>query len=232
MAKKTAPAGPRLVKTALRIDFVEGLKPWIELREVLRAAGGKPDAEVQAGPMVLEDPKKKTRVILQVRGLIIEDEAPADLLTSYRNIIGMASKINNASAFPSTSLVRFDSIQIHAHPSSFATLLDILTSALLRQNPITTGATDVALIFDKRENGTLYHTQIGPMEPDQLQREFLKWELKSSPDVFTFIGLDFEEHTDMAFDLERLKSLSQKAVTWQQAQRELVQRMIDRQEES
>lgn len=231
MAKKTAPAGPGLVKTTLRIDFVEGLKPWIELRELLRAAGGKPDAEVQAGALVLEDQRKRSRVILQVRGLVIQDELPRSTRHSYRQMLATASKIDAASTFPRAALVRFDSIFIQPYKSTFVELKEAISAAFVRENDVTEGTTDFALIFDQREEEILRHTQIGPMQADQLQEQFLKWELDRKPDIFAFLGLDYERSVEMAFDVDDWTRIAAEAAAWQKTQCDTICRTIDGLEE-
>jgi hypothetical protein len=72
------------------------------------------------------------------------------------------------------------------------------------------------MVFDERDEGLLRHIQIGPMDAEQLRREFLRWPPDTLPDTFLFLGLDYEYNKEMAFDLQVLRQVGRDAASWQE----------------
>ena len=65
--------------------------------------------------------------------------------------------------------------------------------------------------------------QLGPMEPKELQTNFLRWERDSIPDLFLFMGLGFQWNVEMEYTSQELGSVLADARSWQESAIQLVQ---------
>ena len=211
-----------LVKTVVRLEFSEPTHPWLEMREILRVAGENPTAELQANPMVLDQPEKRQRVVLAVRSLMLEQELPASADQSLEQALEAITRLNDASNLPPVKQVRHDSVFIEPYPLPFHELVVFLKERFLRSNAMVDSATDVGLVFDEHEGEIVKHIQIGPMDAEQLRREYLQWPGEGIPDTFLFIGLGYVSNREAPYEVESLREFLQSAVAWQASQAEAI----------
>jgi hypothetical protein len=211
-----------LVKTTVRLDFSEAMRPWVEIREIMRVAGGDPTAELGAEPLVLEQSEKRQRILLQVRALWLEHESPPSADQSVGQAVEVIARLNDASKFPPMKQMRHDSVFIEPYPLPFHELVVFLKERFLRSNAIVDSATDIGLVFDEHEDEVVKHIQIGPMDGEQLRREYLRWPRESIPDTFLFVGLGYVASSEAPYEAESLRAFLQSAVAWQVTQAEAI----------
>lgn len=204
-----------LVKSTVRLEFSEATHPWLEMREILRVAGENPTAELQANPMVLDQPEKRQRVVLAVRTLMVEQELPASADQSLAHAVDMITRLNDASQLPALKEIRYDSIFIEPYSLPFHELVVFLKQRFLRSSAVVDSATDIALVFDQHEGEIVRHMQIGPMDAEQLRQEFLRWPDENIPDTFLFLGLGYWCSKEAPFEAESLREFLNDAVAWQ-----------------
>lgn len=176
------------VKAIARLTFSEALRPFLDLRALLRAAEGKDSsAEIQGQPMVIARAEERHRVQLQVRALSIEQEASESGDLPPDRIITSLQALGGAVAFPSLSSARLDALWIDAYDLPFHELVSRMKTRLLAPTPLTAPGTDIAVTIDAMVNGQkIEHVQIGPMMPAQLNSQFLVFKRERLPDQFIF----------------------------------------------
>lgn len=211
-----------LVKTVVRLDFSEATHPWLEIREIMRVAGGDPAAEVRASPVVIDQPEKRQRIVLHVRALTLEQESPTSAEQSVAAAVEMIGRLNDASKFPPMKQIRHDSVFIEPYPLPFHELVVFLKERFLQSNAIVDSATDIALVFDEHEDEIVKHMQIGPMDAEQLRRDYLQWSDEGIPDTFLFIGLGYVSNREAPYADESLREFLQSAVAWEIKQAEAI----------
>jgi hypothetical protein len=211
-----------LVKTVTRLDFSGAARPWLEIREIMRVAGGDPKVELRASPIVIDQPEKRRRIVLLMRGLELEQEAAASAGQSVDGALEMIARLNEASEFPSMRQVRHESVFIEPYPLPFHELVLLVKERFLRSNAIVDSATDIGLLFDEHEDEADKHVQIGPMDAEQLRREYLRWPGEGIPDTFLFLALAYASSTEAPCALESLRGFLERAIAWQASEAESI----------
>lgn len=205
-----------LVRSSLSIFFDSATKPWLEMREILRVAAAAPQLEIQTAPLVIERPDRKKRIIIHVRELTHMDEHHSSINDAKKEVINFMVSMDKASSFPTVARMRFETMFIEPVSMPFHELVDSLKHRFLLPTRIVANASDLALIFDQREEGgILKHVQIGPMDKAQLESEVLRWPAKSLPVTCVFLGLFYELVKAQSFSQGALEAFLETATGWQ-----------------
>ncbi len=217
-----------LVRTAIRVEFAEALRPWQEVRELSRVASGDESAELKGEATHFENEEKKQRIGFQMRGFTFEQEGPKSSEETIHSALAAFSDLDEASTFPTLQRVRIDSIFIEPYALSFRELCSQFQRAFFQDTALMEGATDLGLTIDQDEGHVSRHVQLGPMEPRQLQTTFLRWERESIPECFLYMGLGVQWNVEMAYSSQELESVLSDAGSWQDSAIQLVQSDISR----
>lgn len=213
-----------LVRTRLRLQFAEASRPWLELRSLMRVAADNPSLEMQGSPIVIDVKGKKERQVIQFRAFILEQEGVDSLDQSMARALDLLTKANEASAFPNTVQMRYDSMFIEPYALPFHELLSLLKDRYFRPSPVIDSSTDIGLVFDQHEESVMKHTQVGPMEATQLCSQFLIWPVEKLPEQFLFINVGYEDNRRTAFNVDEVRKFLESASRWQTDQ---VKMMLD-----
>lgn len=204
------------VRDALSIHFAEATRPWLELRDLLRVATSQPTAEMQASPLVLDRADDKMRIILSIRAVGVERETGAPLAQAIKDVRSIIVELDRASPFPPIDAIRYDVVAIEPFDMPFHELVTLMKGYYLKPTRIAEGSSDIALVFDQREDGLLKHLSIGPMDKAQLTTDVLKWPRENLPETFIYINVAYESTDQMGFAEDALKSFLNNAVNWQE----------------
>jgi hypothetical protein len=204
-----------LVKTVLKLDFSTAGRPWLEIRDIFRVAGGVQTAEIQASPVVIDRPQQRQRIIVGVRATVLEQDAPQSADSSLVQAIEMMSRLNEASQFPLLSQIRYEAIFIEPFSLPFHELLMRLKERFLRPSILVESATDIGFVFDIHGNDDIKHISVGPMEAEQLRSQFLRWPPDDIPETFVFLGMAYESKAEAQFGTELLREFLTSAAAWQ-----------------
>ena len=216
----------RVMKSSLRIDFAEATHPWLEFREILRVAGGDAKAELQAAPITIDQAKKRQRVVLQVRGIVIELDMPESAEQGAKAACQLMDELHSASSFPKATSVRHESIFIEPYSLPFHELASVMKERFLAPTPLVEKATDIGVSLDQREGDLLKHTEFGPMEAEQLQNQYLRFPAEDIPDTFFFVGLSYADNAERSYSTESLRKTLDAATSWQVQEVESIFGMI------
>lgn len=206
----------RLVRHTLTIEFARPARPWEDLRSLLRVAAGDEGAEMQSPPIILDRPKEKARIVLQVRGMIVDRETDEDLVTAAKACTQQISALGEAVPLPRIASFRFDAMFIDPFDAPFHELVNLLKKHYLSSVRIVQASTDLGLTFDQRDGNQLKHINMGPMDKAQLIGDVLKWPpTPEPPDVFVFANLAYQESTERDYSDSELDAFMSQAVEWQ-----------------
>jgi hypothetical protein len=208
-----------LVKSVLRIDFEKPTDPWLTLRELMRTAASDPKIEMQAVPLILDRKDEKTRILLQIRGIGFEHETNGSLAQAVADAQSMMTRLNRVSPFPEVRIMRYDVDFIDPFDMPFHKLVDHMKGYFLKPTRIVGLSSDLALVFDQRDEGLLKHIHVGPMDRAQLVSEILRWADEDEiPDTFVFANLSYENTQRIAFSEDALDSFLKQATEWQESE--------------
>jgi hypothetical protein len=204
-----------LVKTVMRLDFVEALRPWLELRGLFRVAGEDPNAEIQGSALSVMRQSKKQRLTMNVRGVVFEHESANSLESAITESLDLARELNDASPLPRVGHLRFDAIFIESFPLPFHELVAQTKKYFFHANDIVNAATDIGVTLDTNDGELTRHRQIGPMLPEQLQTQFLAFPKEKLPSQFLFMGLAHSRTVEKPYDAADLRNFLNQAAEWQ-----------------
>ena len=212
-----------LVRTVIRLEFAEALRPWQEVRGLFRVASGNESAELKGETTHFENEENRQRIGFQMRGFSFEQEGDKTIEVVVHNALQAFSELNNVSTFPTLVRVRIDSIYIEPFELSFREFCLHFRRTFLKDTELIGGATDLGLTIDQDEGHVSRHVQLGPMELGQLQTTYLRWEKDSIPDRFLFMGLGFQWNVEMDYSSQGIESVLSDARSWQESAIQLVQ---------
>jgi len=216
-----------LVKTIFKLQFASATRPWLEIRDMLRVAGGDPQRELQASPVLLDQQERRQRVILQVRGVAVELEPLDSSDQSAGTILELVAGMNKASEFPPVAEIEHTCLLVRPYSLPFHQLLSLVKDRWFQSNPLVEAATDVGLSLDEQEGDILKHVQIGPMNAEQLRSQYLIWPREGIPDVFLFIALTCTRTKEEPFKQESVDGLLRSAKEWQAQWVSLILQTLD-----
>ena len=204
------------------------MRPWLEVRGLFRVASGNENAELKGESTHFENEKNRQRIGFQMRGFSFEQEGDRTNEMVVQNALQAFSELNDASTFPTLERVRIDSIFIEPYELSFRELCSHFQRTYLQDTALIERATDLGLTIDQDEGHVSRHVQLGPMEPKELQTNFLHWERDSIPDLFLFMGLGFQWNVEMEYTSQELENILADARSWQESAIQLVQSDLNR----
>ena len=211
-----------LVKTVIRLEFSEALRPWLEVRDLFRVASDDDKVELQGEATYAEREQIKQRVGFHVRALTFEQEGRATSDATQNNALRTFSDLNAVSHLPDIQRVRLDSAYIEPNDLPFAELRSLMRKAYLQPTPVSELATDIGVTLEKDEGHIVKHVRLGPMEPNQLQESYLHYPNECIPQQFVFIGLGYQWKVEMEFNTQELSDVLDDARAWQESTIQLV----------
>lgn len=217
-----------LVRTVVRLEFAEALRPWLEVRGLFRVASGDETAELKGETTHFENEEKKQRIGFQMRGFSFEQEGNRTNEVVAQKALQTFSELNDVSTFPMLERVRIDTMCIESYELSFRELCSLFQRTYLQESALVQQATDLGVTIDQEEGHVSRHVQLGPMESEQLQNTFLRWERDSIPDRFLFMGLGFQWNVEMGYNSQELDNVFAEACSWQESAIQHVQADIKR----
>ena len=212
----------QLIRTRLYLEFTVPPSPWVGLRSILRVASENDDLELRGAPIITDRPTKKQRVSLQFRAIGFEQEGEDSYESCLTQAMDFVRQTHEASPLPPVRSLRYDTTYIEPYSLPFHELVALMKRRYLRSNSIIDPATDLGFVFDYHEGELEKHLQIGPMEPAQLQSDFLHWPREGLPDCFVYIDLGYQRKKELEFDLTDLQSVLNDAVRWQLSQADAI----------
>ena len=214
----------RLGRSLIRLEFSTPTEPFEGLRRLLRGASGDEKLEFEGQPIQIDRDPGITRVILNVRALEVHrqliDDEEATAEDANASALQIVEELNEAGPFPGIAKAMSRLSLIEPVEMAFGRLKDRIVRRYLQpQHDLVTKASDIALVFDRKEGEQLRSLQIGPMEPPQLQAEHLIWKAKGDlPRTFIFVEASYSttELSEEAYSPDALRSaLLQPAARWQ-----------------
>lgn len=212
-----------LVRTVIRLEFAEALRPWLEVRGLFRVGSGDETAELKGETTHIENEEKMQRIGFQMRGFSFEQEGNRTNEVVTQNALRTFSELNDVSPFPTLQRVRIDSMCIEPYETSFRELCSQFRRTYLRDTALMNQATDLGVTIDQDEGHVSKHVQLGPMEPEQLQTTFLRWERDTIPDRFLFISLGYQWNVEMEYESQELGNVLAEACLWRESAIQIVQ---------
>jgi hypothetical protein len=195
------------VKAVLKLEFAEAFRPWLDLRGLVRAAQGTDTGELQGPPIVIARPEKGQRMVLNVRAIAIEQEAPAGTALQTKPALDALEALSATLPFPDVVVFRVDFLAIDAYELPFHELVAKVKQTLLCSNPFAATATDVSVAMDEQMDAeSVRHLQVGPMLPAQMNEQYLMMPREDLPAQFLFVSAARTVRRRTAFSIQELRA--------------------------
>lgn len=212
----------RLVKTIIRLEFEEALRPWLEARDLFRVASADENFELKGEPHYFEHEDRKQRVGFNMREVSFEQEGNATSEAAIRNALDTFSKLHAVSHLPVAQKVEMNSAYVEPSELSFDELRTLIREAYLQPTELARLATDIGVRLEIDEGHRVKNVELGPMAPRQLQEKYLCWSLDDLPGNFLFLGLSSSWNVETYFSPQELQSVLEEAQAWQESTVQLV----------
>lgn len=211
----------QLVKLVVQLNLAEPMRPWLDLRAVIRAAVGDEGSEIQAPPFNFDSAKLKRRVILQLRTITVHDERDSDLPRAVHRMVDVFESIHRASPFEAVLSMTTEASFIEPLDLPFHEAVASVKSGMLARSALVDSSSDVGVSLDFDEGDVFRHVQVGPMELSQLKGEILRWPDSDLAPVFVYLNL--RQRQQLAeFDAKKAAEMLNSAGEWQVRQAEAV----------
>ncbi|HUX48137.1 MAG TPA: hypothetical protein VMV76_03020 [Dehalococcoidia bacterium] len=83
---------------------------------------------------------------------------------------------------------------------------------MVAKNDISDNAYDSSTIFDIRKDKWILHHQSGPMEPEQVQKQYLSFKLDNVPKTFIFLEAGLTDNNVIQYSREEVRSFMEGAL--------------------
>lgn len=194
------------VKAFVRIEFAEALRPWLDIRALLRAGQGSDSGEVQGEAVIINKPDRHQRISLLVRALSVEQETGPGSELTVEPALETIRMMSAAFPFPDVASVKIEFLAIDPYELPFHELAAQVKRTMLSASPLFAGVTDISVVTDETTGeGIMNHWQIGPMRPAQLNQQYLAFARTDMPEQFLFISVSREEQCRTPLDMGALR---------------------------
>lgn len=200
-------------KLVLRLNFKESLRPWLELRALLRAAEAAETTEIQGQTLVTVRQAARERIITQVRAVTVEEEREG-----FEAVGTRLEAMNAVSPFPEIASLRMDVAAIEPYDLPFHELVSLIRARFWAPNALTEGATDLQLVFDEQTSDTVTeHVQVGPMGAGQLNDQLLVFRREDLPPQFLYVNIGRTVTGPFSYSADVLRGAHEGFLTWAEA---------------
>jgi len=178
------------VQFGLWLQFVEEIRGHSLSYQLLTTLGGKstePERIPERGVRFLLD-QDKVSIIWMPTYCFITSENISDKNQHIDRIVSVLEIINKVATIEKLRTRRFHTYWILPTPQyDFVSLERKYRETMIKQNEVTNAAYDSSTFFDIRVDKWSLHHQSGAMEPQQLQRRYLRFKLDNVPKTFIFL---------------------------------------------
>jgi hypothetical protein len=217
------------VKAVANFGFADAIRPWLELRGMLRWAQGNSEGEIRGQSVVSPNEQARQRITLQVRAFQVEQEPGPNIEASLDRVVDALRSFPDLSLLPTLATLRFDLQFIDPYGLPFHELVARIKEVLLAPIDLAVAATDIQVVLDEAiDGGATNHHQIGPMTPDQLNTQLLAYRRTDLPAQFLFVGLGRTITNPGAFSLDVIADLGAEFSEWAGGRAESIAALVRR----
>jgi hypothetical protein len=208
------------VQFALRLEFAEAMKIHSLSYQIFTTLTGKspkpePDIVVERGVRLRID-KDKISVSWVPTYCQIALEEISDISDKKHYIDGIISvleTINGIAKIGKLSNKKLLTYWILPTPQyDFVSLERKYREIMITKNDISDTAYDSSAIFDIKRDQWILHHQSGPMEPRQLQQDYLSFKLDNVPKTFIFLEATLTDNNMIQYSKEEVCNFMERAL--------------------
>lgn len=203
------------VQFGLSLRFVEEVRRYSLSYEILTALGGKlpePERIAERGVRFKLN-QDKMSVIWAPTHCYITVENVSDKKRCIDRIISVLEVINRVVTIEKLSGRRYITCWILPTVQyDFVSLERKYREIMIAQNDVSNAAYDSSTIFDIRGDKWFLHHQSGPMEPQQLQRTYLRFKLDNVPKTFIFLEATTVDKNVIQYSRGEMNSFMEKSL--------------------
>jgi hypothetical protein len=205
-----------LVKITCEIKYLERIK-LLAGYEAIRRDMLKKEPEKTGGWLTpglrFEDKERKRIMLVDATRSAIDVEQPPNVGFCRDSVIQFFSSVDERLGIPQVSRYGLRSTWIQEHKGTFQDLLDKCKQHIFGSSNLVEKVKDVGAVFDYYlESGQKLTMTVGPMEAEQLKRQFLSFENEKLPSPFLYVDVDLGDTATKQFSIKHLSNFFDKAV--------------------
>ncbi|MFC1938611.1 hypothetical protein ACFLWM_00435 [Chloroflexota bacterium] len=179
----------RLVHVGTIIDFAEDTVPTTPAYKIVRALGqGKPKTKVREPGVNIQDDKMKVKFNWSYEDCRVLTESRQSQTESIEGVVEIIESINEVAPIGKLKRIGYDAFWILPMKNrDFGSLNELYKETMIKQVPFIGEAIDSSVVLDFNRGDFTLHHQSGPMEPLQLQGQYLEFDGGKLPKLFLFL---------------------------------------------
>ena len=205
----------QLIKVTYELKYAKNMNLLAEHENIHRdlLSEEAPDTSRWLMPGLRLEDKSKKRIMLvdPVRG-VIDIDIPPNIGFCKDSVLQFLKSVHNRFGIPEIARWGLRSIWIQDYRGKFEDLMGIYKQHLLGNSTLIRDAYDVGTVLDYHINGEKVSVTTGPMESDQLKRQFLTFDAESVPAIFAFVSVDIGDTKTKDYSLKHVTEFFSKAM--------------------
>lgn len=206
----------KLVKITCEIRYLERMKllsGYEAIRKDMLKKEPKKAGSLLTPGLRIEDKEKKGVMLVDPVRSIIDVEQPPNVGFCKDSVIRFFTSVDERLGIPQIARYGLRSTWIQEYKGRFQDLLNMCKKQIFGGSSLVERAKDVGAVFDYYlESGQKLTMTIGPMEADQLKRQYLSFEPETLPSLFLYVDVDLGDTATKQFSIKHLQNFFDKAV--------------------
>ncbi len=205
-----------LIKITCEIRYLESIKLLAGYeaiyKDMLKKEMKKAGSLLIPG-LRIEDKEKKRVMLVDLARSVIDVEQPANVGFCKDSVTQFFKSVDERIGIPQIARYGLRSTWIQEYKGSFQDLIDKCKKHIWGGSNLAQRASDVGAVFDYYlESGQKLTMTVGPMEAEQLRRQFLSFEPEKLPSPFLYVDVDLGDTATKQFSIHHLGNFFDKAV--------------------
>ena len=207
----------KLVKISCEIRYLERIKLFDGYeaihKDMLKKELEKPGTWLAPG-LRIEDKENKKAMLVDPFHSVIDIEQPPNVGFCRDSVFRFFRSVDERLGIPQVARYGLRSTWIQESNDSFRDLIDKCKQHIFGSSTLVEKVDDVGAVFDYYIDGGQKLTMtVGPMEFEQLNRQFLSFETEPFPLPFLYVDVDLGDTTTKQFSAQKLHNFFDKAVS-------------------
>lgn len=190
------------------------LKPYEEIHKVFLGEEPK-DVEKWLTPsMRLENKNKKIISVIEKSRCAVEIQEPPNNGYCLQNTMRVLDAIDEFLHIPTVKRIGLRSIWIESFKGEFNDLVHIYKDKIYSKNTLIEKSSDVCVILDFQEEEGMVHLISGPMQEEQLRKQYFPFVSEKLPEVFVFCDIDYSETLSREYNKKFINGFVNKGIKY------------------
>lgn len=207
----------KLIKVTNELKYAEKSKKLAPIEELYRElnkgkAKEKSRVSITPGFQVRDEGNKTIKVVDAIRSAIDIDQ-PRNIQYCKDEVIKFFKAVDRRIGIPPIARYGIRSTWIHEYDGSFEELLQKYKESVFNNSIVVENVDDIGVVLDYNiASGKKNSLTFGPMTIEQLQSQFMSYEIQGISKIMLYTSLDVGDTTTKKFSTEFLSAFFDKSI--------------------